>query len=288
MTVLLDGGMGEELRERGVNTDARVAGRALLEAPAAVRDAHRQFVAAGAEVITTWNYTVTPQRLTLFGVRDSFEEMTRASVALADEARAGKAGVRLAGSLPPLRASYEPNDQDVASMMEEYAEIAALLAPGVDLFICETMSSASEAAAAACAAAAHDKPVWVSWTLRDENDGRLRSGETVEAALAALADIRVDALLFNCCDARVITDTLPRLRALTELPIGAYANAFVPIARDWKRDGYRLRDRHELIPHDYGNLAARWLTAGAGIVGGCCGIGPAHIAHLREVLSRRG
>jgi S-methylmethionine-dependent homocysteine/selenocysteine methylase len=285
VTVSLDGGMGQELRERGVNTDARVAGRALLDSPATIRDVHREFVDAGADIITTWNYTVTPRRQALNGLRHRFEEMTLMSVALADEARAGKPGVRLAGSLPPLVASYEPNDQDMASMLEEYAEIARLLAPGVDLFICETMSSAGEGVAAARAAAAHDRPVWVSWTLRDEGDGRLRSGETVDAALAALAGIPVEAVLFNCCDAGVIGDALTHLRPLTELPIGAYANAFEPIARDWKRDGFRLRDRRDLTPEEYADYALQWRAAGAGIVGGCCGIGPAHIRKLHEVLS---
>ena len=193
--------------------------------------------------------------------------------------------ILVAGSLPPLRASYEPNSQDPAAMAADYAAIAGHLAPGVDLFICETMSSAAEAAAAARAAAAYGKPVWVSWTLRDEGDGRLRSGETLDAALAALAGIPVEALLFNCCDAHAITNTLPRLRAMTERPIGAFANAFVPIAKDWKRDGFRLRDRRDLTIQEYAELVAQWRAAGAEIVGGCCGIGPAHIARLREALS---
>ena len=286
MTVLLDGGMGQELRARGLNPDAKVAGLALLESPAEVRDVHREFIAAGAEVVTTWNYAVTPQRLAPSGLRNRLAEMTRTAVELASEARAGKTGVRVAGSLPPLRASYEPNEQDPICMTEEYAEIADNLAPGVDLFICETMSSTGEAVAAASAAAAHDKPVWVSWTLRDEGDGRLRSGETVDAALTALSGIPVEAVLFNCCDARAITEAIPRLRDMTELPIGAYANAFVPIAKDWKRNDSRLRDLRDLTPEDYARLVAQWRASGAQIVGGCCGIGPAHIARLREELDR--
>ena len=177
MTILLDGGMGVELTARGFNADAKVAGHALIDSPSVVCDVHREFIAAGAEVITTWNYAVTPQRLALSGLRDRLGEITRIAVEMANEARGGKAGVRVAGSLPPLRASYEPNTQDPVSMAEDYAEIAGHLASGVDLFICETMSSAGEAAAAASAAAEHGKPVWVSWTLRDERDGLLRSGE---------------------------------------------------------------------------------------------------------------
>ena len=65
MTVLLDGGMGQELRLRGFNADAKVAGLALIESPSVVCDVHREFIAAGADVITAWNYAVTPHRLAL-------------------------------------------------------------------------------------------------------------------------------------------------------------------------------------------------------------------------------
>ncbi len=288
MNLLLDGGMGQELRARGLNPDATLSSIALLEAPAAVCDVHRAFIAAGADVITTWNYKLTPQRFASSGLDGRFGEITRLAVELANEARGSQAGVRVAGSLPPLRASYEPNAQDPASMEEEYAEIAGHLAPGVDLFICETLSSAGEAAAAARAAARHGKPVWVSWTLRDEGDGLLRSGETLDAALDALDGIPVDALLFNCCDAAAITEAIPLLRAATERPIGAYANAFTPIAKDWTRQSTSLRDLRDLGPDDYAELAAQWRAAGAQIVGGCCGIGPAHIARLRAELDRVG
>ena len=151
--------MGQELRARGLNTDAKVAGLAIIKSPEAVR---------------------------------------------------------VAGCLPPLRARYEPNHQDPVSMGEKYTEIASHLAPGVDLFICETMASASEAAAAARAAAAYGKPVRVSWTLRDECDGLLRSGETLDQALAALGSTPVEALLFNCSDTVAIVNAMPLLRARTK------------------------------------------------------------------------
>ncbi|MEM7345402.1 MAG: homocysteine S-methyltransferase family protein [Chloroflexota bacterium] len=286
MTLLLDGGMGQELRARGLNANAKVAGQALLESPTSVRDVHQEFIAAGAKVITTWNYAVTPHRLSLSGLRNRLGEITRVAVDMANEARLGKTGVRIAGSLPPLRASYEPNSQDPASMAEAYAEIASYLAPGVDLFICETMSSAGEAVAAARAAARYGKPIWVSWTLRDEGDGCLRSGETIDDALAALGDISVEALLFNCCDMQAITNALPYLRSKTKHAIGAYANAFTPIDKYWRRQGVSLRDLQEITPEAYARVVADWCAAGADIVGGCCGIGPAHIAQLREVLDQ--
>ena len=102
MTTLLDGGMGQELRSRGYNENAKVAGLALLESPDAVREIHGAFIAAGAQVITTWNYAITPQRLARSGNGERLAEMTRTAVDLANEARADAEGVSIAGSLPPL------------------------------------------------------------------------------------------------------------------------------------------------------------------------------------------
>ena len=104
MTILLDGGMGQELRARGLNTDAKAAGLALIKSPMAVRDVHQEFIEAGAEVITTWNYAVTPYRLAQSNLRDRLAEMTRTAVEMANEAppRPGQAGVHGACPLPTL------------------------------------------------------------------------------------------------------------------------------------------------------------------------------------------
>ncbi|MEJ2016486.1 MAG: homocysteine S-methyltransferase family protein, partial [Limibacillus sp.] len=133
---LLDGGMGRELQRRGL---AAVTGtwsaEALLERPSVVRAIHEDFIAAGAEVVTTSNYAVVPFMLAREGLEDRLEEMLAAAVRLAREARtrAGKAGVRIAGSLPPLAQSYRPELVGPPEEIEPlYRRIAGVLAPGVD------------------------------------------------------------------------------------------------------------------------------------------------------------
>lgn len=287
MTILLDGGMGQELRSRGLTGDWLWSAHSLMAAPAAVRDLHQEFIAAGAEIVTASNYAATPQRLAQAGIAHRFGEIVGRAVELAREARdrAGKKGVRVAGSLPPLLASYEPNAQNPARMEREYAEIADALG-AVDLFICETMSSAAEARAAARAGAMRAKPVWIAWTLRDEGDGRLRSGESVAEAVAAVAGIPgVEAMLFNCCTPEAIGAALPDLRAHAGRAIGAYANAFLPIDKDWTRKDGKFRDlRPDMTAQAFAGSARPWLAGGLDIVGGCCGAGPAHIAALRALL----
>ncbi|MCH2658572.1 MAG: homocysteine S-methyltransferase family protein [Dehalococcoidia bacterium] len=288
MTLLIDGGMGQELRARGVNPDAKSAGNALTKSAKIVQEIHEEFINAGAEIITTWNYSLTKHRLGLLNMSDKLNEMTQLAVNITNKARmnVGNSQVRIAGCLPPLRASYEPNEQEFGSMVEEYDEIATYLDPGVDLFLCETMSSANEAAAAAEAASKFGKPLWVSWTLRDDADGLLRSGETLDEALSKIENLPVEAVLLNCCDVTTIANAIPALQTKTTRMIGAYANSFTPISKDWKRDGDHLRELRELTPEDYAHQALQWRANGAQIIGGCCGIGPVHISHMRTVIDR--
>lgn len=292
--VLLDGGMGRELQRRGL---AAVTGtwsaEALLDHPSAVRDIHRDFIAAGAQVVTTSNYAVVPFMLARGGLEHHMDDMLAASVRLAREARAaaGRSEVRIAGALPPLAQSYRP---DLVGPPEEieplYRRIAAALAPGVDLFLCETMSSVAEARAAAKAAAEFGKSVWVSWTLADEATGRLRSGESPGEAVAALDGLAVDAFMFNCCTPEAVSAALPALRAATGQAVGAYANALTGFKADYVIGAQGGKDgetpaRVDLDPAAYLRFARDWRVMGADIVGGCCGIGPDHISELRRGLA---
>jgi len=289
--LLLDGSMGQELINRGVSGHGLLwSAGALIESPETVREIHADYIDAGADIITTNTYAATRVVLGQAGLEARFVELNRLACDLALEARdPGGRPVLIAGSLPPYQESYRP---DLVGRFEEieplYREQAGLLAPFVDLVLCETMSTASEARAAAIGAGSCGKPVWVSWTLKDqpEADGsvRLRSGETLEAAVAALKGLNVAAVLVNCSPPEVIDLAIPRLRDLTDLPVGAYGNAFMPIPEMWEHhdDADLPPPRTDLDPGTYAGHSQGWLEAGAAIVGGCCEVGPAHIAELRK------
>ncbi|MCH9019284.1 MAG: homocysteine S-methyltransferase family protein [Proteobacteria bacterium] len=290
--VLLDGGMGRELRRRGVPILETIwSANALLVAPDVVREIHDDFIAAGADVITTNTYGVIRGDLATEGVEDRFAELNIAACKLAQEARAA-AGRRvlIAGSLPPLRGSYRP---DLVGPFDEieplYREQAEALMPHVDLLLCETMSSAAEALAAATAACATGRPVWVSWTLHEDRSGRLRSGETVAEAAKAIAHLPVSGLLVNCCSPESVSAAMPALAGLGSGLAGGYANTFRPVPEDWRLDGENEGDgllalRDDLGPEGYARHAQAWLDAGARIIGGCCGTTPDHIARLHELV----
>ena len=151
------------------------------------------------------------------------------------------------------------------------------------------MSSAAEGRSAARAALQTGVPVWVSWTLHEDRSGRLRSGETVKEAVAAVSGLPVAGFLLNCSAPESITQALPDLLATGARYVGGYANTFAPISEDWRLDGDKDSDgwlalRQDLDPESYAAHVADWLEAGATVVGGCCGTGPAHIGLIYEKL----
>ncbi len=287
--ILLDGGMGQEIVNRGgKGAYGEWAVAALYEKPELVYEIHRDYIQAGADVITTDTYGSTRPRLRHAGIEDRFEELARIAGELANRARAdfGAGDTRIAASLPPLEASYV---NEFALSFDEtaaqFGELMDLLHPYVDIFLGETLSTSFEARAFLQAAGGREKTVWLALTLDDHGATDLRGGESLAAVIEGLGDNRPDALLINCCTPDSINSALPILRA-SGLAYGAYANGFVEIPDDWEEEGgvVQLSSRADLPPEVYAGHAANWIEAGASIVGGCCEIGPAHIKRLRSLI----
>lgn len=286
---LLDGGMGQELLRTADGEPTPLwSAQVMIDQPELVRDLHGRFIDAGADVITVNAYSATRCRLGPAGREADYERLQNLSCELAIEARGDRADVLIAGCLSPYGWSYRP---DITLPLDEltarFAETAALQAPFVDLIICETMGSIHEATAACAGAAATGKPVWVSWSLLDDDTVRLRSEEPLTDAIAALSDVRPAALLANCSVPEAITAAMPTL-AGSPVPFGAYANGFTHIASDFGPGTTTtlLGRRSDLVPSAYAEVAMTWIEQGATIVGGCCEIGPEHITELARRLGR--
>ena len=290
--VLLDGGLGRELRFRGVAVPKTIwSAGALMSDPAVVRQVHMDYIAAGADIITTNTYGVIRNDLAKEGIEDRFAELNTLACILAIEARDNSSrDVLIAGSLPPLGGSFRPDLVGPGDKIEAlYREQAELLAPHVDLLLCETMSSTAEGHAAAKAACETGKPVWVAWTLHEDRSGNLRSGESITDAVNVLRDLPVHGFLVNCCAPESITRAMPLLAATGTEWIGGYANTFAPIPQDWELDGEKETDgtlafRPDLDPQRYGLHVTEWIESGATVVGGCCGTRPVHIAEIRSII----
>ena len=289
--ILLDGGMGQEIVNRGGKGGyGEWATAALHEDPDMVRQIHCDYIRAGADVITTNTYATTRTRLRHLAMEDRLDELVKVAGQLALQARddCAQPDVQIATSLSPLEASYASEfalsyQQTVA----EFAELMDLLDPYIDIYLGETLSTIFEARALLEAASGRGKPVWLSLTLQDHGSSNLRSGERLSEAIESFGNMSPDALLINCCTPDSISSALPALRA-SGLPFGAYANGFVEIPDIWDEQGgvSQLATRTDLTPEVYAGEARAWIDGGATIVGGCCEVGPAHIARLRELIDQ--
>ncbi|MDE0442230.1 MAG: homocysteine S-methyltransferase family protein [Gammaproteobacteria bacterium] len=290
MVTLLDGGMGREIQQRRPGAAHGLwSASVLLDEPGLVAEIHREYIDAGAVVITTNNYSTIPSYLGKAGMQGRYRELTRLAATLARRAvRESGRDVAVAGSLPPLEESYRADlvpPPEIAQPI--YQGVVEALRDEVDLFICETMSSATEARTAASAALAHGqgKPVYVSWTLDETPGWGLRSGDTVKQAVDALAGLGVDGYLFNCTHPEAIEAGLRELKALTAKPIGCYPNRLNKVPEGWTLDNEITTGlRSDLPQHIYVAAMLRSIEAGATMVGGCCGIGPSDIRALAARL----
>ncbi|MEL6264783.1 MAG: homocysteine S-methyltransferase family protein [Pseudomonadota bacterium] len=283
---ILDGGLGQELVARSTAAPTPLwSTRVMLDEPELVRRVHDDFFAAGAEIATVNTYAVQHDRLQTADLDDRFRDLHLTACRLACEARDAHGSGRVAGSLGPLGWSYRPDLAPPAETAARlYAEIVAIQAGHVDLFICETMASVDQARGALMGLEGTDRPVWLAVSTMEEDGTRLRSGEPVDAVLAVVDDFEPAALLVNCTAPESISNALGKLRG-HGIPLGAYGNGFVRIAEDYKTNTAtvsQLSTREDLSPARYADFAEDWAALGATILGGCCEIGPAHIAELRR------
>ena len=292
--VILDGGMGRELQRCGAPfRQPEWSALALSEAPEVVVAVHAAFIEAGAQVITSNSYAVVPFHIG--EERFASEGLELASIAgrLARKAADASAlPVKVAGSLPPLFGSYRPDLFQPERVTEVLTPLLHGLGAHVDLWLAETQSSLAEVQAIHAHLPSDGKPFWVSFTLQDEEtDGvpRLRSGEPVADAIEAVAGMGVAAVLFNCSQPEVIGAAVDVARAITErldadIAIGVYANAFPPQPKEATANDGLDELREDLDPLGYLEWAKDWQHRGASMIGGCCGIGPQHIAELKRSL----
>ena len=291
MVTILDGGMGRELKRSGAPfRQPEWSALAMIEAPETVEAVHRAYCAAGAQVITTNSYALVPFHIGQERfARDGLELAARAGQ-VARAAADDFTGVRVAGSLPPVCGSYRPDLFDPAAAAPLLAVLIEGLAPHVDLWLAETLSALDEARAVIAQLRGDPRPLWLSFTLADgpgdrAAPGQLRSGEHIEQAVHLAAEAGAQALLFNCSQPEVMHGALSRAQAEADrlgaaLQLGVYANAFPPQSDDAAANDTLMPLRADLDPAGYLGWVEQWIETGAQIVGGCCGIGPEHIAAI--------
>lgn len=316
-TLVLDGANGTELERRGVPTPAPLWSAAALRShPAVIREIHREYLAAGADIIVANTFRTNPRALRAAGCEADGAELSRLAVELARgaceeqriegskdqsgdgnqdrrnagaEERRGKAKDRrdevttiksqwVAASVGPVEDCYRPDlVPDEGALTREHEQNAEWLAmAGPDLAWVETINTVREAAAAGEVYSRMGLP-WVICFVTDER-GRLLSGEPLAEAVAAADRFEPAAIGLNCVPPRGLTANLARLRGMTNRPLAAYAH----IGNTAPLRGWSFAE--QLDTREYAAEARKWLDCGARIVGGCCGTTPGHVAALRALV----
>lgn len=268
--IVLDGAMGTELARRRIDTRGKLFSAAALlddQGIQTVREVHRDYLNAGAQVITANTFRTNPRSA---GAR--WRELTTQAVRMARET-----GAVVAGSIAPITDCYQPYkfDPNPVEIIAEFKQMADVLAyEGCDLLLVETVPDDFQGTMAAMAAVATGKPVWVSVSLPPA--GTLRDGSELELFFHSMRNEGVGAVLINCTPCEGIDRALDAAAA-SRLPFGAYANmGEIDPASGWP-------STPRLSPEAYAARAQKWLERGATIVGGCCGTDPSHIAALARI-----
>jgi len=289
---LLDGSIGQELVKRSGNRATPLwSTRVMMDNPDLVGAVHSDYFAVGATIATTNTYAVHRSRLERVGLEDEVPALIDTAVAQAEMARARYKGGRIAGSLGPLLASYRPDlnpDPDEAAV--RFGELVQLMCPRVDLFLIETVCSLQEAQGALRATQDCGKPVWLALSVQDDDGTRLRSGEPLTDIAPLLEKYDPEAVLLNCSRPEALAQGMPVLKSFGRR-FGGYANGFTRISSDFLKDAPTvdaLEQRVDLDPQSYADFAMDWVEQGATIVGGCCEVGPDHIAELSRRLRAAG
>ena len=289
---LLDGSIGQELVKRAGKAPTPLwSTTVMIDQPEILRDVHAEYFNVGASVATTNTYPVLHDRLVRAGLQDQIETLWAQAVKSARSARDAHGSGRIAGSIGPLVASYRPDICPSPAEAEElYRDVVAALAPHVDVLLIETMSSVDQADGALRAAMKSGLPVWLAVSVEDFDGSKLRSGENLADLAPVLNRHDTDAILINCSRPEAVS-TAVDIAAQFGRTSGAYANGFTKISQGFLQEAPTvdaLQERSDLSPAAYADFAMGWIDQGATIVGGCCEVGPNHIAELAARITAAG
>lgn len=272
-----DGAMGTMLYTRGAFLNKAFEELNTTD-PELVAAIHQAYVDAGADIIETNTFGANRIKLANFGLRQRLSALNAAGVALARTA-AG-ATTYVAAAIGPLGASLTPDgpllQADAEDAFREQAE--ALLDPGgVDLFMLETFRSLAELRLAVQAIRAITTLPIVA-QLTTDVAGQTSDGVGPEMFAPVLVDDGADVVGVNCSDGPVtMLEVIDRLAGFAEAPLAAQPNA----GRPREVEGRTL---YLSSPEFVASYARRFASAGAKLVGGCCGTTPDHIRAIKAAV----
>ena len=275
--VVFDGGVGTYLYEKGIYINT-CFDELNITNPDIVSEVHREYVAAGADVIETNTFGANRFKLAPHGLEPKVFEINLKGAQLAKAAAGGE--VLVAGSVGPLGVQIEPlgklSYDEARDAFKE--QVRGLLEGGVDLIVLETFPLIAELDQAIRAVKELDREIPVMAQVTINDDGNLLSGATLESFVKGVENTGVDTLGLNCSvGPRAMLDALETLKTLTAMPLSVQPNAGLP-------QNIGGRNIYMTSPEYMAEYAKRFIQTGATIVGGCCGTNPEHIRAIRRAV----
>lgn len=289
--VVLDGGTGSTIEDRGVEMDS-VAWSALanIDHARVVQEVHEAFISAGADVVLANTFSAARPVLEAAGRADRVVDINRLGVRaarLARDAFPGR-GVIVGGSISSYPASSFLPDRipgfslpSSQQLFDAYAEqVDAQLSEGVDLLVLEMMNSPAYGEIALDATREANVPLWLGVSPVERDTGGIgavpdgpEGGVTLDELLTALVGPELSVVGLMHCKCSIVEPALDVLRAHWDGPVMVY-----PEVGTWRPPSWQPG---ELTPDEFLGLCQRWVDRDVQLVGGCCGVGPDHIAALR-------
>lgn len=293
--VLLDGAISTEIERRGVQMDRLVwSGLGSKLGSDTLLEVHKDYIRAGADVITTNTFSSARHSLAAAGHGEATREVNAMAVSLAKRAieeTAEDRTVLVAGSISPFGAykeiaGFEAPPLDL--LRDSYREQAEILAEeGADVLLLEMLRDVERASVIVEAALSTGIPVWAGFssmvvenrTVMALSDYTVGGDVTFDEMLEHVMALGGDMAIVMHSEVEYIRPTLKVMKDKWNGSLGAYAHSGTWDRPKWNFDSI-------ISPDDYLDAARGWVDAGARLIGGCCGIGPEHIRLLNENLAR--
>jgi homocysteine S-methyltransferase len=294
--IVLDGGLATELEAQGFDIGTELWSAGLLQSnPEAIVAAHLAYLEAGAEIIISASYQASHMGFASLGLSErQAEDLIISAVELACTARQQFLDAHpetsftpvVAASVGPYGAAIHDGseytgdykvDEDMLRKFHE-GRLRLLDQSGADVLACETIPNFSEARVLYDLLAHVELPAWVSFSCRD--DRCISDGTSLQDVSKIFREHpRVLALGINCTAPHLIASLIGEIKqAAPDKAIVVYPNS---------GETYEVEDNSwhgNVSSVECADEANSWLSAGAIIVGGCCRVGPDHIAAIRNIL----
>jgi homocysteine S-methyltransferase len=295
-TRIIDGGMGQELLNRGLKPKGTLwSAHALIDEAChqMVIDAHLDFINAGAEVIVTTTFTARRLRLIQNDSEKYFEKINIKAVELAQKARdISKKDVLIAGGLPGQKQTYSADlGKDLDLIEKNFYDQAKLLKHGIDFFYLDVMSSGLECKIALKVIETFNLSVLVGIHLKD--NGLLPSGEKINDIVKKYKNNNWLGVIMACISPKAYEVVAKDLQQL-DISYGFKLNAFKKIPEgytvaskdEWGNAGNPitvLGKNTDLNESRFYEYVKKFMKNGATILGGCCEIRPSHIKEISKL-----